>query len=79
MAGGFPAVGQDEHRDEHLLDAEKVLVGDHVLEAAHRGRGAELLVQDTGVDGQLHHRVAAHAVAVVHVLVAQANLKYAGS
>ena len=78
VSGSLAAVGQDEHRDEHLLHAEKVLVGDHVLESAHRGRGAQFLVQGAGVDGKLHHRVAAHAVAVVHVLVAQANLEDAG-
>lgn len=78
VPGSLTAVGQDEHCDEHLLHAEKVLVGDHVLESAHRGRGAQLLVQGAGVDGKLHHRVAAHAVAVVHVLVAQANLEDAG-
>ena len=55
-----------------------VLVGDHVLETAHRGRKAKFLVHGASVDGQLHHRVAADAVAVVHVLVAQANLEYAG-
>ena len=58
--------------------AEQVLVGDHVLEAAHGGRGTKLLVNGPGVDGQLHHRVLAHAVAVVDVLVAEANLENAG-
>ena len=77
VSGSLAAVGQNEHRDEHLLHAEQVLVGDNVPETAHRGRGAELLVQCTSVNGQLHHRVAAHAVAVAHVLVAQANLEYA--
>ena len=78
VAGNASAIGQDEHRDEHLLYAEQVLVGDHVLEAAHGGRGTKLLVNGPGVDGQLHHRVLAHAVAVVDVLVAEANLENAG-
>ena len=28
-------VGQDEHSHEHLLYAEKVIVRNHILEAAH--------------------------------------------
>ena len=74
VARGAPLIG----KDEHLLYAEQVFVGDHVLEAAHGCRGTKLLVNGPGVDGQLHHRVLAHAVAVVDVLVAEANLENAG-
>ena len=64
MAESLPVVGQYEHRDEHLLHAKKVFVGNYVLETTHRGRGAEFLVQGVSVDGQLHHRAAAHLVVV---------------
>ena len=56
---------------------EKVLVCDHVLETAHRGLGAQLLVQGSCVGGRVYMRVRMHAIAVVHVLVAKANLEYA--
>ena len=77
VARGAPLIGKDEHRDEHLLYAEQVFVGDHVLEAAHGGRGTEFLVKGVRVNGQLHHRVSAHTVAVVDILVAEAYLEYA--
>ena len=37
MAGYSSVVGQDEHSHEHLLYAEKVIVRNHILEAAHGG------------------------------------------
>jgi len=68
-------VGEDEHRDEKLLDTYKVLIGDHVLEAAHRRGGTDVPVTGIAVHGQLHHRLLTVTVAVVHVLVAQAYLE----
>lgn len=69
-------IGKDEHRDKHLLNGQQILLAHHVLEAAHRRRGAQVLVQLAGVDRQLHHRVLTHAVAVVDILVAEAYLEY---
>jgi len=34
VAGSLPTIGQEEHRDEHLLYAEQVFVGGYVLESA---------------------------------------------
>ena len=38
MAGYSSVVGQNKHSHEHLLYAEKVIVRNHILEAAHGGR-----------------------------------------
>ena len=45
MAGYSSVVGQDEHSHEHLLYAEKVVVRNHILEAAHVGGRTQLSVQ----------------------------------
>ena len=72
---GSLLVGEDEHRDEKFLDARQVVLCDHVLKAAHRGRGADVSVASIAVYGQLQHRLPTVTVAVVHVLVAQAYLQ----
>ena len=77
MAGYSSVVGQNKHSHEHLLYAEKVIVRNHILEAAHGGRRTQLPVQSASVDGQLHHRVVAHMVAVIDILVTEANLENA--
>ena len=68
-------VGQDEHSHEHLLYAEKVIVRNHILEVAHGGGRTQLSVQSAIVDDQLHHRVVAYMVAVIGILVTEANLE----
>ena len=68
-------IGEDEHRDEKFLNARQVLLCDHVLKAAHRGRGTDVPVTGIAVYGQLQHRLPTVTVAVVHVLAAQAYLE----
>ena len=77
MVGNSSAVGQYEHSHEHLLYAEQVIVRDHVLESAHGGGRTQIPVLSAGVDGQLHHWFVSHTVAVIDILVAEANLKNA--
>ena len=75
VARGLAPVGEDEHRDEQLLDGKQLVLRHRVLEAAHRGRGADVLAGAVTIDGELHHGLTAVAVAVVHILVAEADLE----
>lgn len=67
VARSLALVGEDEHRDEQFLYSKQFFFRHRVLEAAHRGRRADVLVEAAAAHGELHHRLLAVAVAVVHV------------
>ena len=75
VARSLALVGEDEHRDEQFLYAHQVLVRDHILKAAHRGRGTDVPLTGIAVHCQLQHRLPTVTVTVVHVLVAKAYLE----
>ena len=78
VARSLALVGENEHRDEQSLYSQQLILRHRVLKTAHRGRRADVLVGILAAHGQLHHRLLAVAVAVVHVLVAQTYLENAG-
>jgi len=78
VARSLAIIGENEHRDEQFLYSQQFILRHGVLETAHRGRRADVLVEILAAHGELHHRLLAVAVAVVHILIAEADLENAG-
>lgn len=75
VARSLAIIGEDEHRDEKLLYGQQLLLRHRVLETTHRGRRADVLLEVIATHSELQHRLLAVAVAVIHVLVAKADLE----